>query len=194
MIVPSTRRQRIFSILAPGVIALSVALSACAPGSPGTTQEQAGQQAAQAVPTVVAMATQVAPQAQAAATQVAPQAQAVATQVAQSPIGISNVRAQVDNLTVTLRNTSNQPVNLGGYTLRVGNMPYTLPQSAAAMAPGATMSIHTGQGTNTASDVYLGQDAAAVISAAAANPSVALIAPGGNVIAEAAVPATAAGR
>lgn len=191
MIVNNSRKRTIISILSPGIIALTVALSACAPPDvPGATQGQA----AQAVPTVVAIATQVAPQAQAVGTQVAPQAQAVGTQVAQVPIAISDVRMQPTNLTVTFRNTSSQTINLAGYTVRVGDMPFSLPQAAATMEPGATMSVHTSQGMTTANDVYLGQDATTIISAAAANPSVALIAPGGAVVAEAAVPATAAGR
>ena len=61
---------------------------------------------------------------------------------------------------VTFRNDASEPADLDGYVLDLGGQRDDLP--ATTVAPGATLTIHIGSGTDTETDVYLGRDAAAL--------------------------------
>ena len=61
---------------------------------------------------------------------------------------------------VTLRNDAGEPVDLDGYVFDLGGQRDPLP--ATTVAPGATLSVHVGSGTDGGGDVYLGRDAAAL--------------------------------
>lgn len=56
---------------------------------------------------------------------------------------------------VRIRNDGAEAVNLDGWTLRVGNDRRRSVPPGGLLAPGASVSIHVGYGTNTATDRYL---------------------------------------
>lgn len=119
--------------------------------------------ATQAAPTAQVLATQMAPTAQALATQAGPTLQALATQaapiaataVANPPVRILGAQSTSSEATISLQNTSASSLDLSGWTLRVGSASVQLP-SGLSVPAGQAVVLHTGSGTSTASDVYLG--------------------------------------
>ncbi len=103
------------------------------------------------------------------------------------PVRITDVQVQPTDTTMTLQNTGSTAVDLGGWRLQVGNNTATLPPNTR-VAPGGTITIHTGSGTNTANDVYLGQPAAALIAGLQPGARIALVDDRGSVVSEFTVP------
>ena len=157
------------SLLLAATVFSGAALAACSSGGPAAVPTLSPAQNAtvqSAQPTAQAVATQAAPTVQAAATQAAPTIAAAATQVApisatvsaSAPIHITAVQSSQTDSTVTLQNTSSSAVDLTGWQLQVGNASVALP-SGMNVAPGETVTLHTGTGTSTPSNVYLGTSA-----------------------------------
>jgi competence protein ComEC len=164
------------AVSAVAMMGLAACSSGVSPGAAPTAQTAA----TQAAPTVQALATsgataaqQAAPTVQALATsastnaaQSAPTLQALATQVApvsatvtsNAPVRISNVQSTSNDASMTVQNSSNSAVDMSGWTLMVGTSTVSLP-SGVNIPPGGTIILHTGSGTNSASDVYLGSSA-----------------------------------
>lgn len=165
--------------LAAGVF-VAITLAACAnaggPTPPSATSVAATAQIAR--PTAEAAATQVAPTAQAAGTQVV--AQILATVSASAPIRINNVQASTGDSTVVIENTSGASVDLTGWQLQVGGASAALP-SGMTVAPGATVTLHTGSGTSTPTDVYLGAQAQNITTSLKPGAQVVLQSPSGPV-------------
>jgi hypothetical protein len=76
--------------------------------------------------------------------------------------------------TLALRNTGTTVIDLAGWELRVGSERATLP-SGATVPPGQLLTIHTGSGTDTATDVYLGARAATLANGFRSGAQVALL-------------------
>ena len=172
-----------------------VVLAACsaASGTPTLPTTSPAQQATvQAVqPTVQALATQSAPTVQSAATQAAPTIRAAQTQVvapisatvsASAPIHITSVQTSGADSTIQIQNTSTGAVDLTGWQLQVGNASAALP-SGMSVAPGASVTVHTGTGTSTPTDVYLGAQAQNVSANVKPGAQVVLQSPSGPVTA-----------
>jgi hypothetical protein len=142
--------------------AVSAVASAVAPTiSAVQTQAAPAVSAAQtqAAPTISAAQTQIAPTAAALSTQVAGTVQpAIATSVANSPVQISQVKVDPADTTISIHNTSQRQVSVGGWILFMGTFPFILPtNSNMRIDPGATVTLHFSRGTDTATDVYVGQ-------------------------------------
>ena len=160
-----------------------VLLLGCAPGATPNA------------PTVQAGATQVAKEVQAGATQVAPSVQSGATQVGKtvgqavgaSPVQITDVGLSSGDATITLRNTSADPVDLSGWQVRVGDQAATLP-SGARVPPGQSLTLHTAGGTSTGTDLYLGTQADALRGSLQRGARVALVDDRGNVVGDFVIP------
>ena len=105
------------------------------------------------------------------------------TAVAAAPVRITNVQVQPTDTTITLQNAGSTAVDLGGWKLQVGTNEATLPPNTR-VAPGGTITIHTGSGTNTGNDVYLGQPAAALITGLQTSSRIALVDDRGTVVNE----------
>jgi hypothetical protein len=136
-----------------------------------TAQRQAA--ATAVAPTAQAVATHVAPTVQAAATQAVA---AVSTSVAASPVKVTNVKVDSSDTTVTLQNSGSSPMNLNGYTLVMGpNFSVTL--GDIAMTAGQTRTLHFSQGTDTATDVFLGFGSNVASQSLAPGTRVVLVAP-----------------
>jgi len=199
---------RRFGLLLGAITVSTTAVAACsgttAPGaSAGPTVQAAATNAVptvqalatQAAPTVQAVATQVAPTVQAAATNAAPTVQAVATQAAPvtatvsaaAPVRVTDARLTSNDANVVLQNTGNQPVNLSGWSLLVGTARVQLP-AGVDMQPAKTVTVHTTAGTNTDSDVYLGQEAQTLASQLHPGVTIALTNPAGGTISSFVVP------
>jgi hypothetical protein len=58
---------------------------------------------------------------------------------------------------IRIRNNNAYPVNIDGWTLRVGNSRNHTVPAGGEIPPGEAIEIHVGSGTNTATDRYLGQ-------------------------------------
>jgi Lamin Tail Domain len=116
--------------------------------------------ATQAAPTLQAGAAQAAPTVQAAATQLAPTAQAAAASV---PVRISAVNSTPGDATISVQNTSASGVDISGWSLQVGTSTARLP-TGLNVQPNQTVTLHTGAGTSTASDIYLGNAGSALTS------------------------------
>jgi hypothetical protein len=140
------------------------------------------------VPTAEALATNVAPTTQALATQVAPAAQAASqTASAASPITLEDARFDLSDSTLTLRNQSSQAIDLSNHQIRVGTTSVPMPANARVQA-GGTLTIHTASGTGDASNVYLGDEARALITSLRPGATVALIRDDGQRTAEFTIP------
>jgi hypothetical protein len=131
--------------------------------------------ASPAAATAVAAASPLATQAAAAASPVAAAASpAVATAGAASPVRITGAQLSPTDTTLSVQNTGSTPLDLAGWRLSVGQASATLP-SGARIAPGETVTIHTAAGTSSARDIYLGQEAAALMSGLRPGATIALV-------------------
>jgi hypothetical protein len=123
-----------------------------------------------------------------AATQAAAAASpAAATAIAASPIRITGAQLSPADTTVTIQNVSSSAIDLTGWRLRVGSATASLP-SGSRVGANETLTIHTASGSNTARDVYLGAESAALISGLRPGASVALVNPQGTAVAETTLP------
>lgn len=179
----------------------AVALAGCAPGSAptqptaqaaatqiATAAQPAASPAATAIavasPSVAAAVTAASP---AAATAVAGASPAAGTAIAASPVRISGAQLSPTDTTITVQNTSGSAVDLTGWRLRVGTATATLPANAQ-VAANDTVTIHTASGTTGGKDIYLGQDATALLTGLQPGASVALVNPQGSSAAEFTLP------
>jgi hypothetical protein len=112
----------------------------------------------QTAPTLSALQTQIAPTAAAASTQAAGTLQpVVATAVAGSPVQISQVQINDTDTTIAIRNSGQRQVNIGGWILFMGAFPFVLPTNAnMRIDPNQTLTLHLSRGTDSATDVYVG--------------------------------------
>jgi hypothetical protein len=104
-----------------------------------------------------------------------------------TPVQITSASLGAGDATVTIQATGSQPLSLSGWTLVVGTTPVQLPSDATIPA-GQTLKIHTAAGANTGTDVYLGQNAQAIVSALQPGARVALQNPGGATVISFTVP------
>jgi hypothetical protein len=172
-------RPVVLRALLPGVICILLTISACSSDTTNavaTRVSETGQAVTEQGVSVVA-------------TQVAPRVEALATRVAKStvpagapPIRIADVRFTPSDLAVVIHNEGDEAIELAGYQVRIGGHTLAL-DHAVALDPGESMTIHTGAGTDTETDVYLGENMATIASAFLADPSVALLDGDGAVIA-----------
>jgi hypothetical protein len=123
----------------------------------GRTAVAPTMQVAQAM--VEAAQTQIAPTAQAIATTVAATIEPpIATSVAASPVQIADVRVSQDDTTVALGNKGAEAANVSDWVLIIGTFPLVLPTSThLRIDPNETVMLHMSRGSDTDSDVYLGQ-------------------------------------
>jgi hypothetical protein len=121
-------------------------------------------------PTVAAAQTAIAPTAIAAQTAVAPTRNALATQAvatfgppiatttAASPIQITSAKVSADDTTIAVNNAGSGAISISAWILTLGTFPAILPLNPnLRIQPGATVTLHLARGTDTATDVYLGQ-------------------------------------
>ncbi|HZQ97485.1 MAG TPA: lamin tail domain-containing protein [Chloroflexota bacterium] len=99
-----------------------------------------------------------------------------------------NANVSPTDSTLTLQNTSNQAVDMAGWTLRVGSASVALP-SNAKIGPNDSMTIHTGSGSSSGKDLYLGSDAATIASAFRPGTTVAIVNQQGSTVTQFALPA-----
>jgi hypothetical protein len=120
----------------------------------------------QTAPTVSALQTQIAPTAAVISTQAAGTVQPVAaTAVAASPVQISQVQVSQADTTIALHNSGPRQVSVGGWVLFMGTFPFVLPtNSAMRIDPGQTLTIHLSRGTDTPTDVYVGDAPAPLVN------------------------------
>ena len=97
------------------------------------------------------------------------------------------MQVQPTDVTITLQNAGSAAADLTGWRLQVGNSTATLP-SGTRVAPGDTITVHTAGGTNTARDVYLGQQAAALITGLQPGARIALVDDRGTAVSEFVLP------
>jgi hypothetical protein len=113
----------------------------------------------QTAPTISAVQTQIAPTVSAVQTQVGGAVQpVVATSVAGSPVQISQVQVSEADTTISIRNSGTREASIGAWILFMGTFPFVLPtNSNMRIDPGQTLTLHFSRGTDTATDVYVGQ-------------------------------------
>ena len=146
---------------------------------------------APAGPAATAVATAVKPAASpAVATVVAaasPVASPAAAAAAASPVRITGARLDLSDTTVTVQNVTGSAVDLTGWRLRVGAATAALP-SGSRVGPNEVITIHSAAGTSTAQEIYLGQEAAALIGGMRPGATVALVDAQGTVVGEFTLP------
>jgi hypothetical protein len=103
------------------------------------------------------------------------------------PIQIAGVRFGLTGVAVTLRNGTPAALDLSGWGLRVGGATARLPANTR-LAPGGSLTIHTGAGTSGGEDVYLGEAAGALIANLRPGASIALVDAQGQVVSEFGLP------
>jgi len=165
-----------------GAIAIAL-LSACAPTAAPTnpTVGTAATAAASPIATVVSAA------ASPAATVVSAAASPAATLAAASPARITAAQISPTDTTLTVQNAGSAAVDLTGWRLRVGSATATLPGNSR-VSPGETVTIHTASGASAGRDIYLGADAAALMSGLQPGASIALLDAQGSTVSEFVIP------
>jgi hypothetical protein len=88
---------------------------------------------------------------------------------------------------MSIQNTSNQAVDLGGWQVQVGSATAEIPEDAV-VEPGSTLTLHAGAGTSSGDELYLGDAGERLASAAQPGASVRLTDGRGQVVTEATVP------
>jgi len=76
---------------------------------------------------------------------------------------------------------------MAGWKLQVGSVSVALPSGARA-APNDSVTIHTGAGTSSGQDIYLGQDAAPLVGGLRPGATLALIDAQGTSVAQFTLP------
>jgi hypothetical protein len=122
-----------------------------------------------------------------AATAVAAVSPGVASPTALAPIVVAGVQPSATDSTITIRNQGNAAADLAGWQLRVGAATARLP-SGARVEPGQTLTVHTGSGTTSGPDIYLGSDGAALLSAVQPGATIALMNQQNQVVSELTMP------
>jgi hypothetical protein len=168
----------------PTVGAAATAVSTAAQPAASAAAAAASPVASAAAAAASPVATQAAASASPAATSVAAAASpAATTAAASSPVRISGVQVSPTDSTITVQNASGSAVSLAGWKLQVGTASATLPSSANVPA-NDSVTIHTASGTNSAKDIYLGQDATALIGGLTPGARVALLDAQSNAVTE----------
>ena len=157
-----------------GLTTLLACAPAAAPAAP--TPKPAAPAASPAASPAVAspVATSAAALASPAATTAAAASPAAATAAAASPVRITAAQITPTDTTVTVQNAGTAAVSMAGWKLRVGTATATLPGNAS-VAPNDTVTIHTASGTSAGKDIYLGQEASALLSGLQPGATVALV-------------------
>jgi hypothetical protein len=106
---------------------------------------------------------------------------------AQAPVRIADASLADSTPWVSLQNTSNQAVDLGGWQLQVGSATAEIPEDAV-VEPGSTLTLHAGTGANSEDELYLGGAGDRLALAAQPGAPVRLTDDRGSVVAEATVP------
>src|SRR5262249_30077975 len=101
---------------------------------------------------------------------------------ASAPVHITSVQRSTSDSTITLQNTSQTPVDLSGWQLQVGGANAWLPRGML-VPPGASVNLHTGSGTTTPSDVFLGPPSQSLVANLQPGAQVVLQRPNGPVTA-----------
>src|SRR2546421_9141888 len=135
-----------------------------APAQPTAAAPVATSAVAAASPVATSVAAAVSPVATAVSPVAAAASPAAATAVAASPVRITGAQVTPSDATVTVQNSGTAAADLSGWKLWVGTVTATLPGNTN-VPPGDTVTIHTASGTSAGKDVYLGQDATALMSA-----------------------------
>ncbi len=110
-------------------------------------------------------------------------ANVASTAVSASPMRIVAVQPGPADSTLTLENTSGTPVDLTNWSVRLGATSLRLPANTV-VPPNGRLVVHSGTGTSTASDVYLAQDTATLLTALQSGTTVSLVDASGNVVGE----------
>jgi lamin tail-like protein len=212
-----TTRPHLVGLERLSALAAVMALTACGPSAPTTspTAQTAATQVAKSSPAATVgaaaspvaaaaspatspvaaaaspVATQIAAAASPVATQAAAAASPVATQAAAaaaaSPVRITGGQLSPTDTTITIQNAGTQAVDMSGWRMRVGTVTAALPANTR-LGPTETLTVHTASGTSTGRDVYLGQEAAALLGALQPGAGVALLDAQGNVVSEFTLP------
>jgi hypothetical protein len=155
------------------------AATVVAGASPAAATAVAG--ASPAATTIAAAASPVATQAGAAASP------AAATAAAAAPLRISGVNLNPTDPTLQMLHTGTTALDLTGYRVRAGSATAAMPANSR-VEPGQTFNVHLGSGTSSGSDIYLGQEGAALLSGLQPGAQVAVLNPQGGVVTEFTVP------
>jgi hypothetical protein len=120
--------------------------------------------------TVAAVSTVIAPTVVAAQTQVAPTIAVVQTQVAatfgppiastvsESAVQITAVKISPEDTTIVVTNSGTSQANISSWIVLLGTFPFVLPASTnLRIEPGRSVTLHLARGTDSPTDVYLGQ-------------------------------------
>lgn len=130
-----------------------------------------------AAPTVAAALTAVAPTQSALATQaIATFGPPVATSTAASPIQITSARVNQDDTTIAVKNSGTGPISISAWIMTLGTFPFILPLNPnLRIQPNATVTLHLSRGTDSATDVYLGQAPQSLVNNLKSGDRIALI-------------------
>lgn len=107
---------------------------------------------------------------------------------AASPVKIAGVQLN-PTPSLNLKNEGSAPIDLSGWKLKVGNATAALPGNLR-LEPNQTVTLHMTPGQSSGNDIYVGQDAAALVLAMQPGASVALLNSQGQVVSETALPKT----
>jgi hypothetical protein len=113
-------------------------------------------------------------------------ASAIAAEVAENVRVIDGRISPIDT-TITLENISTTSVDLTGWRVLVGSTSIPLPVGIR-VNPGERLTLHSARGTDTAQDVYLGQEALTIMTVLRPGSRVALVDAEGVTFAEYTIP------
>jgi len=151
--------QAAASVIAPTVTAAQTQVAPTVAAAQTQVAPTAAAAQTQTAPTVSAIQTQIAPTAAAVSTQAAGTVQpVVATAVASSPVQITQVKVSDADTTISFHNSGTRQISIGGWILFMGSFPFVLPTNPnMRIDPGQTLNVHMSRGTDTPTDVYVGE-------------------------------------
>lgn len=100
---------------------------------------------------------------------------------------ITDLSLNPNDPSFTLTNTGSTPVDMTGWKMRVGNTTVDFPGSAQ-VAPNEKVTVHLSTGATTQQDIYIGREAAAVVSLLTPGADLAIQNQQGQTVARLAVP------
>jgi hypothetical protein len=205
-------RRALLSFVAVGLLAATV--SACGGAAPtppsqptiqavatqavSTGASAAGTAQAAASPAVATVVAAASPAATSAATlagtavaglsaQASPSPSPSPRPLAAAPIRIADASLADSTPWMSIQNTSNQAVDMGGWQLQVGAATAEIPE-ASVVEPGSTLTLHAGSGPSSEDELYLGDAGNRLASAAQPGAPVRLTDGRGQIVTEATVP------
>jgi hypothetical protein len=96
--------------------------------------------------------------------------------VSESAVQITAVNVNTDDTTIVVTNSGTSQANISSWILLLGTFPFVMPASTSLrIDPGKSITLHLSRGTDSPTDIYLGQAPDLLVNSLKSGTRVALI-------------------